>query len=158
VINTIENRKQATPELEHVRVSQATREMAKPATHEVRLYSQEYDDLVEKKRRLEQELASINDGLLKKNRITLLVKGHTYDNTKGFHAERVALLERRNELVREKTGVEKRMMFIKSKAREERMANNKAQQQKPQRALADTVDELRKELDELKRIVMAMRQ
>jgi hypothetical protein len=114
--------KEATPELEYVRVSQATREMAKPATHEVRTFAQEYDELVKRKKELERELTMCGDAESKSEQRRIRANGSNKYTFAEWMKTKADLHARRKRLITEKERVEARMLTIRQKARDEKSA------------------------------------
>lgn len=110
--------------VEEVRVSQGTRAMSQPCTHEVRTFQQEWDDLSAQKKELEMQLQGYSKTMfLKEQHEIRKQKGNTLS---AWIHRKAELEEKRRKIVEEKIAVELRMMSIKERVKQD--AREKAQQ------------------------------
>ena len=100
-----------------VTVSEGTRQMSRPCNHEVRTFSQEFDELALQKKQIEVNLGKYSKTALLKEQMKIRRMG---GDTLRLWIERKSKLEdERRSLIEEKNQIETRMMFIKEKVIEE---------------------------------------
>ena len=117
--------------VDKVAVSQASRAMAKPATHEVPSLEQEWADLVVEKRRLEGEIAKYGQTAMLKAQAEIRKSGG--DTLNRWIAKKSSMEAARAAVVADKMAVETRMMAIKERVRQ--IARDKNEYEDPRRAL-----------------------
>ena len=103
--------------VKEVRVSQASRDMAKPCQHEVSSLSQEYKELIAEKMELERKLQGYSKTAFLKEQQRVRNRG---GNTLAAWVNRKDQMEKeRRVLCDEKHAVEQRLMTIKDRVKQE---------------------------------------